>query len=70
MNLSEDNILRISADLCGFGGIFEIDSAKTWPALLPKSSWKPSLDNPDLEVFLGQVDEELFEATNLFVILT
>ena len=29
MNHSEDNILRISADLCGFGGISEIDSVKT-----------------------------------------
>ena len=32
-------------------------------AFLPKSSWKPSLDHPNLEAFLSQVENELFEIT-------
>ena len=30
---------------------------------LPKSSWKPSLDHPNLEAFLSQIENELFEIT-------
>ena len=29
----------------------------------PKSSWKPPLGHPNLEVFLSQVENELFEIT-------
>lgn len=30
---------------------------------MPKSSWKPQLGHPNLEVFLSQVEDELFEMT-------
>ena len=33
------------------------------PAFSPKSSWKPPLSHPNLEVFLRQVESELFEIT-------
>ena len=33
------------------------------PAFSPKSSWKPPLGHPNLEVFLSQVENKLFEIT-------
>ena len=39
------------------------DNFSERPAFLPKSSWKPLLDQPNLEVFLIQVENELFEIT-------
>ena len=33
------------------------------PAFTRKSSWKPPLGNPNLEVFLSQVESELFKET-------
>ena len=39
------------------------DNFSERPTFLPKSSWKPPLGHPNLEVFLGQVVNELFEIT-------
>ena len=33
------------------------------PAFSPKSLWKPPLGHPNLELFLSQVENELFEIT-------
>ena len=32
------------------------------PILAPKSTWKPTKGHPNLEVFLIQIEKELFEA--------
>ena len=39
------------------------DNFSERPAFSPKSSWKPPLGHPNLEVFLSQVEKELFEIT-------
>ena len=39
------------------------DNFSERPAFSPKSSWKPPLGHPNLEVFLSQVENELFEIT-------
>ena len=39
------------------------DNFSERPAFLPKSSWKPPVDHPNLEVFLSQVENRLFEIT-------
>ena len=39
------------------------DNFNKRPAFLPKSSWKPLLDQPNLKVFLIQVENELLEIT-------
>ena len=39
------------------------DNYSERPAFLPKSSWKPPLGHPNLELFLSQVENELFEIT-------
>ena len=33
------------------------------PAFAPKSAWKPPQDHPNLEVFLSQIESDLFKAT-------
>ena len=32
------------------------------PILAPKSTWKPTKGHPNLEVFLSQIEKELFES--------
>ena len=39
------------------------DNFSERPAFSPKSLWKPPLGHPNLEVFLSQVENELFEIT-------
>ena len=39
------------------------DNFSERPVFLPKSSWKPPVDHPNLEVFLSQVENRLFEIT-------
>ena len=39
------------------------DNISERPAFSPKSLWKPPLGHPNLEVFLSQVENELFEIT-------
>ena len=39
------------------------DNFSERPAFSPKSSWKPPLGHPNLDVFLSQVENELFEIT-------
>ena len=39
------------------------DNFSERPAFSPKPSWKPPLRHPNLEVFLSQVENELFEKT-------
>ena len=31
------------------------------PVFLPKSTWKPPMDHPNAEVFLSQIEQELFK---------
>ena len=33
------------------------------PAFAPESKWKPKKGHPNLEVFLGQIEKEVFELT-------
>ena len=40
------------------------DSFSERPAFSSKSSWKPLLGHPNFEVFLSQVENELFETSN------
>ena len=39
------------------------DNFSERPTFSPKSSWKPPLGHPNLEILLGQVVNELFEIT-------
>ena len=56
-------ILRIFADAWGLSGILFLTTLVKNQRFRLKLSWKPPLGHPNLEIFLSQVENKLFEIT-------
>ena len=56
-------ILRTFADAWGLSGILFLTTLVKNQRFRLKLSWKPPLGHPNLEIFLSQVENELFEIT-------